>query len=473
MRRLIRLIPIILLASFLSSACGLDCMMMSGNCGPKTPRTVPAPVVTPPPIEQPTPVSVTPPLVGRRGPVRLEGHAFADDDGPWLSLGTTLMWALWGERHDPDRLDLNLAFAAQRGVDYIRILSMVGAQPAWQDRVIDPQWPDYWQVVDRLVARAKRHGLRLQVTVFADAQVMMPRTADRERWAEAWAARVSREPERFILIETANEYWGNGIETAEDLRALTARINARTAVLTAPSATACGSMPEEVTSDAARWCVAEWMTLYSGVGVADLATPHFDRDDSKVDGLDRPIRQPWEMQFGPASIGVRAWVNNEPIGPQSSVAADDDPQRLAMAAAVTWLTGGAAYVYHTAGGIMGGNPFALARGRAANLWEVPRIEETMQAIAKIRAMLPKNLPNCSPKNAHWDDAPFSVDPEQLVRAYQSICPDGTIVALPHGIKGASVALIARRDVVIGGTRIQAGGVLTIAAPSAVLVGTIR
>lgn len=409
------------------------------------------------------------PVVGRRGPVRLEGHAFADDDGPWLSFGTTLFWALWGEKHDPERLDRNLAFAAQHGVDYIRILSMVGAA-SWEERVIDPTWPDYWQVVDRLVARAKRHGLRLQVTVFADAQVMMPNRADRERWADAWAARASREPDRFTALEAANEAWQNGFETTADLVSITKRINDRTHVLVAASALGCGSHPEDPQTPEQKACVEDWRAIAQ---VADIATPHFDRDTSKADGVDRPIRQPWEMLFGAREVGFEAYINNEPIGPQSSVAADDDPQRLAMAAATTWLTQGAAYTLHTGAGIRGGSAFDLARGRSANLWEVPKIEDTMKAIAKIRAMLPAGLPNCSPKNAHWADAPFAVDPDRLVRAYQSVCADGTIVALPHGIKGSSVALTARRQVTVGGNGVPAGASISVRAPSAVLVGRVH
>lgn len=419
-----------------------------------------------------TPIPITlerVPVVGRTGPVRLAGHAFADDGGPWLAFGLTYFPALWMERHDPDRLEQNLVWASSHGADYLRILSMVGAA-SWEDRVIDPKWPDYWQVVDRLVARAARHGLRLQVTVFADAQVMMPSTSDRDAWADAWAARVSRQPERFTAIEAANEAWQNGFDDTAELARMTKRINDRTRVLTAPSATACGSHPEDPQTSEQRACVDEWRQL---AAVSDLMTPHFDRDVSKADGFDRPIRQPWEMLFGPRELGVQSYINNEPIGPQSSVAADDDPQRLAMAAAVTWLTQGAAYTLHTGAGIRAGSAFDLARGRSANLWEVPRIEETMAAIRQVREMLPANLPNCRPANAHWAEAPLSVDPNALVRAYQSVCDDGTIVALPHGIKGASASLTARRPVTIGGQMLAAGQSIAVTGPSKVLVGRIQ
>lgn len=115
------------------------------------------------------PVSVTPtPDVQSRGPVRLDGRAFADDSGPFNALGVSLFWALWAEKHAPERLDATLAFLARHGVDYVRILAMVGA-PSWEDRVIDPAWPDYWETVDAFFERLGRHDLRAQVTLFADA----------------------------------------------------------------------------------------------------------------------------------------------------------------------------------------------------------------------------------------------------------------------------------------------------------------
>src|SRR5512145_794541 len=83
------------------------------------------------------------------GRVRADRGVLVDDRGPFLAIGASLFWALWGERHDPDRLDRNLAWLAQREFDYVRILAMVGSE-TWSDRVIDPGAKDYWAVVDRL-----------------------------------------------------------------------------------------------------------------------------------------------------------------------------------------------------------------------------------------------------------------------------------------------------------------------------------
>ncbi len=406
---------------------------------------------------------------GRRGPVRLEGNAVSDDGGPWLALGTTLFWALWGERHDAARLERNLAFAARQGVDYVRVLSMVGSD-SWRDRVIDPRWPDYWDVVDRLAARAARHGLRLQITVFADAQVMMPRADDRRAWADRWAARVSAQPERFFLLEAANEAWLNGLDDLDQLVALTERLNERTGVLVAASAPSCGPPPSDVAADSAEACAAEWRRL---AAVADVMTPHLDRSPAPGEGADRAVRRPWELLFGPRTLGMRAWINNEPLGPQSSVESETDPQRLVMAAAVTWLAQGAAYTLHTGAGVRGGGEADRAMGRAANLDEVPRIAATLRALHQARRRLPAALPNCRPANAHWPEAPLAADLDDVVRVYQAVCTDGTVVALPFGVRDGATVLTARRRLEINGRVLAPGDTLRVDGPSAILVGRLR
>lgn len=448
--------------------------VLSAACISPAPHPpVPPTPVPVPPIEQPVPTPPTVPtpppvVVGRQGEVTLINRTLHDAGGPWLGAGTTLFWALWGEANDPDRLDRNLAFAAKEGADYVRILSMVGAA-SWEDRRIDPRDPKYWETAERFLARAARHGLRVQLTVFADAQVMMPDTGDRERWVDAWMARVEKDRARFITVEAANEYWQNGFDLPQ-LLSITKRINAQTSVLVMPSAAGCGTHPEDITTPEQQACADEWRAL---VEVSDLVGPHFDRDISKSDGPWRPVRQPWEMLFGPRGYGMRGYVNNEPIGPQSSVAEDDAPERMALAAAVTWLTGGAAYTLHTGGGIRGGGVFDVARGRSANLWEVPRIADTWAEIRAARAALPAILPSCRAHNSNgnFPDRPFDVSHEELVRMYQATCPDGTVVALPFGIKG-SATVTARQTVRLGDRQINAGQSFTVGGNSAVLVGTL-
>ena len=313
----------------------------------------------------------------RQGRVRLDGRVLRDDGGPFNALGATLFWALWGEAHEPDRLDDTLRWLADRGVDYVRILGMVGAE-SWSDRRIDPASPDYWPAADRLLGRLARHGLRVQLTLFADAQLMMPSGADRARFVDLWAAKANEQPERFILLEIANEHWQNGMADIAELRALGRRLADKTDVLVALSAP-----------------LADQACALYAKSAADLATVHYSRDSSADDRW-RPVGQPWRW---PADYdtGCRGElppaVNNEPIGPESSVYDDDDPGRLVMAYATTFVSQNAAYVLHTGAGIRAGGAGDRLVGRSANVWEVPKLHTALRGIAAAKAYLPPDLAN--------------------------------------------------------------------------------
>jgi hypothetical protein len=347
-----------------------------------------------------------------RGMVRLQGRALADAGGPFNALGTTLFWALWGESRDPDRLDKNLTWLAARGVDYVRILGMVGGE-SWEDRTIDPASPDYWPTVDRLLNRLASHGLRAQVTLFAEADDMMPDRTARERFVDRWAEIANAHPERFVMLEIANEHAQNGIEDITELRALGSRLARGTSVLVALSAPVGG-----------REC-----EVYAG-SAADLATVHYSREEDDA-GSWASVREPWKWPqgFDDACPGrLPPAVNNEPIGPQSSVAADDDPLRLAMAYVMTFVAGNAAYVLHTGAGVRGGGAGDAARGRPANIFEVSRIEQTLTAIAAARGYLPAGLANWSRLDPASEQFPFE-GIDRLPYVYASTNRNGFVVAL--------------------------------------------
>lgn len=346
---------------------------------------------------------------GRTGPVRIETRAFADDAGAWNPLGASLFWALWGERNDADRLDQNLAHLAAHGVHFVRILGMVGSA-SWADRVIDPYAADYWDVAGRLMARLQRHGLRAQVTVFADAQVMMPTQDGRKDFAHDWAAFASGQPDRMMAFEVANEAWQNGLEDIEQLRELGRILNENSAVPVALS-----SMPQ--VENNVNWCEA-----YGGSGV-QFVSIHYDRDTSK--GPWRPVRQPWgwPIEYDGGCGMPAAATSNEPIGPQSSVAEDWDPLRLALSYLTTFVSGNAAYIYHCGAGIRGGGQADLNRGRFANVWDYPA--GILDAMRNAVAILPAGCANWTRYNANWGGFPWpglndaTVD-GRLLRAYCTI-----------------------------------------------------
>lgn len=323
----------------------------------------------------------------RGGRVRLVERALTDDGEPFNALGASLFWALWGERHDTERFDANLAWLAQHGVDFVRVLAMAGGE-SWFDRRIDPRAAGYWESVDGLLSRLSKHRLRAHLTIFADAQVMMPDRVERRLFVERWADRVAREPERFVLVEIANEHWQNGLADVEEVRALARLVADRTNVLVALSATE----PDQACALYAR-------------SAADVATVHYPRQ-----GGWPSVGQPWHWPDAydrPCPGELPVAFNSEPIGPGSSANDEDDPARLVMAYVTTFVSQNAAYVLHTGAGVRGGGVADRAVGRRSNLFEVDRLDLALGGIQAARAYLPAGLANWVRHTAAAPSHPFA------------------------------------------------------------------
>jgi hypothetical protein len=355
----------------------------------------------------------------RRGAVRLMDRAFADANGPWLAVGATCFWCGWGYLHDRPKLQSNLGVLSGR-VDYIRALALVGPGGGWDGRAIRADDVLKTEMVAGLTDAAYARGLRVQWTIFGGVDTT-PTPASRRRIVERVIEQLRPRVEKVQFVEIANEGYQNGFAGEagrQELAALAGLVRA--------------ALPVEVALTAG-------MDARAGSGdrsaSATITTVHVDRDVSGPQAMFRPILGARER------VGER-WVNNEPIGPQSSVRADDDPARILLAAAYTWLCNGAGYVYHTGAGIRGGAR-DLERGRAADFRDVPNLEPVLQGLAALRRILPGDLPNWS-----WQDAnsrfakyPFALPHEaggtrslgpsdQLLAASASVAPDGRFVVVP-------------------------------------------
>lgn len=366
--------------------------------GFSSPVEPPQPVVTPPPlIVEPPPVPSP-----RVGIVRLHGRAFADDSGPFAAWGASLFWGLWAAKHDRPKLNTALTWLAGWGVDYVRVLSMVGSQPYWQGREIDPRWSDYPETLFHLLDVCWSRHVRVQIVLFADAQVMMPDQDDRLAWIDTMIVHLETRRHAIQFVEIANESNLNGIDDA-DLAALTRHWRSRSTISIAPSSPDGGNAEDSIN----RLFREQDIT-------ADLLTPHFDRRIDTVEGPYRPVRQPWEVQF--YDMPTTVFVNNEPIGPGSSGESDTDKSRLAMAMATTYIAGGAGYVLHSAAGVRGDVPFDEAIS-----------DEVMGALESVHALIPGDLANGRRQNHHWDGHPYlmvdqiwtETDGSGVVRAYAS------------------------------------------------------
>jgi hypothetical protein len=330
--------------------------------------------------------------------VRLKGKSLWDDKGPFLGLGVSYFQALRHAKYDRARLNSNLRLLASRGFNYVRVFSMVG----WDGLEIAPvaftnragravqAWPDYWLQFRDLLDLAARHGLRVEVTIFADAQHVMPARATRQAHLDGILANIAGREGCLLHLEVANEAWQNGFPGAQgvaDLRAFTNRLAEHTTVPVAITS-------NDDTSDQSI------ISLYRG-SAADLATVHFSRDIRTVEGGWLPVRDPYRAGNLP---GVPPVSSNEPIGPGSSVGSEKDPIKLCAAAVFAYLSNLPAYVYHSRAGVYG---YARCCPPAGG---EERFEDSagINAYQHIRGILPPDLASWVRNDGLESAAPLTV-----------------------------------------------------------------
>lgn len=385
-------------------------------------------------------VRTAPDRTRRSGTVRVVDHCLVDDGGPFLGFGVSYFTALWRCKHQRERLESDLAFLQRQGFNYYRMLSMVGWYPGWAGLEIPPvsytsrsgkkveAWPDYWRRLAELVDLAyDRYGLRTQVTVFADAQLMPDKAARIDHMRRLLAEVVRGREHKFMLLEVANEAWQNGFpgeQGVRDLREFTEYLASRTRVPVAISSNHVGSF-EELYRDSA----------------ADIATWHFSRE-RRADGGWKPVYDLWDYADLP---GLPPVSSNEPIGPGASVAVETDEVRLVMAAAFAYAARAPMYVFHSAAGVFGKTRFE----------EVPAITR----FRPLLRLLPGDLPNWRRNDGKEPDAPFTAFAAGRPDRYwpeteqkESGCVRNTgarqgdrFWCLPIGIGSQGLELEARRD----------------------------
>jgi len=371
--------------------------------------------------------------------VRLSGNSFCDDTGPFLGLGASYFQALRHAKYDRALLDHNLELLAAKGFNYIRILSMVSwegleiAPVTFTNRAgrVIPAWPDYWTQFRDLLDLAARHGLRVEITIFADAQYVMPSKAVRQAHLDNILANLAGRESDLQYLEVANEAWQNGFPGAEgiaDLREFARHLTDRTA------------LPVAITSNddtSNRGIIA----LYRD-SAADLATVHFSRDIRTKEGGWLPVRDAYRAGHLP---GMPPVISNEPIGAGSSVNSEDDPIKLCAAAVFAYLANLPGYVYHSNAGVRG----------------IVRFEDTagINAYQHLRQILPPDLASWERNDGIEPGAPFTVFCNGQPNRYWPESDQPTngcdrnigsskgnnFVCLPMGILADGVTLEANRD----------------------------
>lgn len=364
-----------------------------------------------------------PHAVRRAGLVKADGRSYFDATGHFYPLGATLFWAARGWKFERDRLKANLAWLAGHHVDYVRVLCEVG----WAGNEIDPNWPDYPQVMGELIDCCyDDYGLRVEPTLIGGGTGHDPYDVV----AKLLTVGASRS-EKILHWEAVNEYFDN-LPDVGVVREMARRLKAGSPNLVAPSS------PEGADNDLER-------QLVDGVGT--MLTAHYPRGDgSEGEGPWHAVSQPW----GGATIDL-PWSHNEPRGPASSVASESDPLRLVMARVVGILCGVGAYVLHNGAGVTG--QVDTARGRTANLSEMPNIDAIMTAVRGVDILLPVGLESWPKTTQHGPEAvgeqPLTADAiytdgadHGVYRNYGAL-GGGQFVQLPVSVKH-HVDLTARR-----------------------------
>jgi hypothetical protein len=409
----------------------------------------------------------------KAGVVRGVGHAFADDGGPFLARGASVMWALWGYQHDRARLGRNLQTLRDWGFDYIRVLGVVGApgdraDDSWRDRRLDPGAADYDKSIAGLTDWAYReYGLRVQWSIFGGTDFAAT-PESRRAVVERFAAMAKGREQAIFAFEVANESFQNGFGGSsgeEELRGLAKILKGAT-----PNLVALSSPPGSDCSGA--------RALYQG-SAADLLTLHLGRAGGEDDGHWRSLRQIWDMH---ACTGVPALMSsNEPIGPQSSVAAIEDPVAVAAMAFVTYGSGIGAFVFHSGPGVRGGGEADRRMRRHSDVWQLPTAPRIAAGLATLVRLLPGDFANWTQHDSVGDfpDPPFGAADKTAVAGLYCSSRGSDFACVAAGVK-RPVSLTVRRTMsatvhdLVAGTgsarRLTAGTALELLpAPAAVLI----
>jgi hypothetical protein len=319
----------------------------------------------------------------RGGIVRAVNAVMVEDDhGSFNPLGVTLFPAWWLRKNDPSRLTRNLAFARECGMDYQRILCEVGGA-SWQDRTVDPRASDYVSILRDVVDEAwDVHHLRTELTLFGGGT-----GADPSMVLDKVLQAVDGRHHKVMNGEGVNE---NNMDMAA-MKPIVERYVS--SLLPVPVAYASTDNP----------------SIADQLKVATCYTVHLDRTLGEMQGEgaplgERAIRQAWDVKEY-----RKPGFHNEPIGPQSSVQETSDPRILAMLRWNGIICGCVGFVFHTGGGIRCGGAADVARGRSANLYDVPRFAEIADALRALDGVVPVAASTWRKFNLNWAGAPWSVD----------------------------------------------------------------
>lgn len=391
------------------------------------------------PDPEPDPPGPTPnpnDVPGANGLSRFFGsRAVGDDDGPKLYVGLSRMAWLWFWKFDRDRVLRELDADRAAGYRYGRVLAQVGdpknAADYWAGRIVDPDWPDYQDLIAGLTDAAAERGHLIEWTISGKGGPY-DNPAKRPDLIRRVAPVLNAHRLGCLFGEIMNEPNVQNEIGATEIRDLAAL--AKSLCPSLPWAT--GAVWRDPADEGFDAALARTQTN-------DLDIEHLDRDQSRSEGKDRPWRQGWDH-----GLTGRRWADNEAVGPGSSVTSENRPNVLRSHRAVNFLCRAFASTLHGKPGV-----------RGDLRWEDPDFNAAYLQAPKAIRFLPGNLSDGSPQNANtnYPDRPFDLDVRFLradngntrgiVRCY-SILTDGVYYSIPFG-PVSPFELTARRNLRVG------------------------
>jgi hypothetical protein len=381
----------------------------------------------------------------RTGVVRIEGTSLADDRGIWFAEGVTLMPAVALVHRFPKLAEATCALR-QQGIDVARFLAVVGgtefaanqggrADP-WARLAVDPRDPEWPAQLARTTDYFyDKCGIRSAWTIFGGTSYA-PTLADQQRVVQSWIEIMSPRLHKVGWVEVANEMALNGFDGSEGIqraRALACELKGGLP----PDFPIAMSAPMGPESDRS----AEMRAMFEG-SCANLYTPHFSRAMDGAEGPWRAVRDPWGWR---PIWSLRAAVDNERIGPGSSVASERDTARIVAGWITTKLAKLTGYHLHTDAGVWGDqiHPAFLRggadglRGMFATIIDEPGAATALATMHKFRAILPVDLHTWNNVSHEAPDHPFSASFQPTGQTFSQIWPAG---GTSHGVHRAYCAV---------------------------------
>jgi len=296
-----------------------------------------------------------------KGKVRAEGKKLLDDNGPFLALGATLFPMPWACLNDMARLKDNIRDMLDQGCECFRVGNVTGSggsnvqEDSWYDRCLNPGVQGWQTWIDgnrQMFELAVSMGFRVLSSIFLSADRLS--REDRRRAVQEMATLFNQFPDRVLYAEISNEA---KLDTAESHELVSLLRQLCPWLL--------------VTSTAADWG-----------GDSNVVAQHPERKTQGEGGMWEHCEQMYECFHDKPYVGCV----QEPIGPHSSVAEDDDPARLACDAVTGFVCGAPIYIYHCGAGIRFGGEADRNRNpsRHANFRDYPTMPKTWELLRQAK-----------------------------------------------------------------------------------------